>query len=462
MKRELRKSSRLSDSVPCVLSALGLVLMSGQARADELGSLKQQLEVLQDKIEHLEKNQTRHEQARKELETKVEKAAAPANAVTAGDLKGSFKLPGSNTSVNIGGFIKGDVIISSRSAGGQNALGDQFLLPSAIPVGPAAGANEKNQTTLTARQSRLSIRTSTPTGFGPLTTLLEGDFYGASLAGGTGIPNSAGDELVSGRNALSLRHAYGTIGNLGVGQYWTAFENPAALPETLDFGGPVGEIFIRQPQVRWTQPFQGGSWEASIESPESAIVNNTVTLRPDDDRYPDVVGRVNLLKTAVGDFWGGVLVRNIRIDQPGLTDSQWGAAGQVGGVIPTFGKDDFRFWINYGNVIGRYQELGFFPDGILVNSRIELADVISGLVSYRHWWTPTWRSSLVLSASHADNPEGTPGGVNKQARSAHVNLIWSPVTQVNLGVEYIYGRREVESGLSGNLNRAQFSATYLF
>lgn len=452
------------------LRALGVmsvsVLLAAPARGGEINDLKRQLEVLQEKIEQVEQNQSKQKEAQRELETKVETAAV----VTAGDTKGSFKLPGLNTSVTIAGFIKGDVVFSSRSAGGQNNLGDQFLLPSSIPVGPTAGANEKNQLTLTARQSRLAVRTSTPTPFGAFTTLLEGDFYGASLAGGGagGIANSAGDELVSGRNALSLRHAYGTIGNLGVGQFWTAFENFAALPETLDFGGPVGEIFIRQPQVRWTQPFQGGNWEVSLESPEAAIANGATILRPDDDRYPDLVGRVNLLKTKYGDFWASALVRNIRIDQPGFTDSQWGAAGQIGGIIPiasvfpAAGKDDFRVWLNLGNAIGRYQELGFFADGVLVNGQVDLPEVISGFVAYRHYWTPVVRSSLVLSASHADNPDGTAGTINKDAQSAHLNLIWSPIAPVDLGAEYIYARRETENGLSGNLNRVQFSAKYTF
>lgn len=456
MKRKSRQRLALA------LAAFGIPVIV-PVQAEDVGSLKRQLEVLQEKIGQIEQSQARQEQARRELETKVEEKTSAANIITKGDSRGSFRLPGLDTSLTIGGYVKGDVIISSRSAGGQNSIGDQFLLPSTIPVGPNAGDSEDKQTTLTARQSRAFIRTATPTPFGALTTLIEGDFYGASLAGGTGIPNSAGDELVSGRNALSLRHAYATLGNLGAGQFWTAFENPAALPETLDFGGPVGEIFIRQPQVRWTQPFPGGSWEFSLESPEAAIASGATLLRPDDDRYPDIVGRVNLLKTAYGDFWGGVLVRNIRIDQTIADDDEWGLAGQVGGIVPVgTGKDDFRFQLQFGEVVGRYQELGFFPDGILINGEVELSDVISGFAAYRHWWTPEWRSTLALSAAYADHPSGAAGLVNQESQSAHLNLIWSPVPRVNLGVEYIYARREVENGLSGNLNRGQFSAQYTF
>lgn len=218
--------------------------------------------------------------------------------------------------------------------------------------------------------------------------------------------------------------------------------------------------------MRWTQPFKGGNWELSLENPESAIATSAGTvLRPDDDRYPDIVARVNFLKTAYGDLWGSVLVRNIRIDQAGTADNKWGAAGQLGIILPiktSTGTDDFKAVVNFGNVVGRYQELGFFADGILVNNQLELSNVVSGFAAYRHFWSPKWRSSLVASASRANHPTGTSGTLNKSAQSLHANLIWSPFSAVDLGVEYIYGQREIQSGLSGSLNRVQFSGTYRF
>ena len=88
--------------------------------------------------------------------------AAPGNAVTAGATKGSFKLPGADTSVTIGGYVKLDAIFSDKSVG-VDSVGDQQLNASLIPVGPAAGTHKKDQVTLHARQTRLSLATSTPT-----------------------------------------------------------------------------------------------------------------------------------------------------------------------------------------------------------------------------------------------------------------------------------------------------------
>jgi hypothetical protein len=68
----------------------------------------------------------------------------------------------------------------------------------------------------------------------------------------------------------------------------------------------------------------------------------------------------------------------------------------------------------------------------------------------------------VLSTASESNPAGAPDNTNKSTASAHANLIWSPVTNADLGVEYIYADRKTEDGLKGHLNRLQASAKYAF
>jgi len=122
--------------------------------------------------------------------------------------KATFQLPGTDTSVTLGGYIKLDAILSDKSAG-VDSVGDQMLNPNLIPVGPDAGAHKTNQVTFHARQSRLSLGTSTPTSRGDLTTYLEGDFFGD-------LPN--GNETSTNSSGFRLRHAYGTLGGFSAGQ----------------------------------------------------------------------------------------------------------------------------------------------------------------------------------------------------------------------------------------------------
>ena len=418
--------------------ALGLGTLATGANADALQDLKAQVDVLLKKVAELEQKQV---------------AAAPANAVTGGASKGSFKLPGSDTSVTLGGYVKLDAIYSDKS-GGVGTTADQEFEPGSIPVGPLAGDNERHQIKLHARQSRLNVKTSTPTVWGDMNTLLEFDLFGAS-----------GNESVSNSSNVRLRHAYGSLGRLLAGQTWSTFMDVGALPETLDFGGPAGSIFVRQAQLRWTQPFAGGQWSVALENPESVVTLPTgASFRADDDHAPDLAGNINF-NTTMGRYSITGLVRQIRVDSanaPASQNQKWGGAIGFNGVIPTFGKDDARFSANVGNAIGRYSA-GFFTDGILdAGGRIDLPTQWTAITSYRHFWSDQLRSTAALSGLHSSNPSGTFGSVNKSAQSAHVNLIWSPVANANLGVEYIYGRRQTEDGQTGKLNRLQTSAQYVF
>lgn len=48
---------------------------------------------------------------------------------------------------------------------------------------------------------------------------------------------------------------------------------------------------------------------------------------------------------------------------------------------------------------------------------------------------------------------GTGGrGLNKELINSHVNLIWNPVPFVDLGIEYTWAHRVVQSNLNGDMN----------
>jgi hypothetical protein len=424
--------------------AAALLSFATSARADATSDLKAQVDILLKRVSELEKAAAMPAAGR---------PAEPA-AVTAGATKGSFRLPGSDTSVTIGGYVKLDAVFTSKSAGvGSSA--DQELEAPSIPVGPTAGANEGNQLKLHARQSRLFFKTATPTAYGELGTYLEMDLYGA-----------AGNESVSNSHGLRLRHAYGTLGGLLAGQTWTTFSDPATYPDTVDFGGPVGTIFARQAQVRWTQKFAGGQWSVALENPETVVaLPDGSSFRADDDRVPDIAGNVHF-DTAAGKFSIAGLLRQVRLDSatsPPSRDQKWGGGIGINGVVPAGGKDDVRLSAYYGNALGRYT-VGFFPDGILdARGALSLANQWTLSAAYRHFWSDTVRSTVAVSALESNNPQETRiAAANKSAQSAHLNVIWSPVPATNLGLEYIYARRETEGGLSGHINRIQASAQYAF
>lgn len=452
----------------------------------EIKALKSQAEQSNARISELEKqlNQSRAEQqaAAKQPTNVAQASVAPSSsaatpakdakasdkpAVTVGDIKGTFKIPGTDTSIGLGGFVKMDALFASTSAG-QDKLGDQQSVYSQIPVGSMPG--EHSQTTFVAKDSRLWFKSFTPSNWGDINTYVEFDFYGAP-ATYTYTPR--------------LRHAYGSLGNFLAGQTWTTFTNTASIPDHLDSGVSAGAIAnLRQPLIRWTQPFKWGDTpvelQAALESPRSllwlpASPNLTTTdpntdsyfTAPNADRYPDLVARLNY-----NPEWGSLslaaLGRNLRYtnNTTSLQKEKWGGGINLAGKINTVGLDNVRFMAHLGKGISRYiTTSNTFEDAALSSTgNMQLVTTYGGLLSYQHWWTKQWRSSLTYGFSHADQPLFANGMLmlNQQVQSLHANLLWSPVSQTVMGVEYVYATRELLDGRNGDLHRIQFSARYNF
>jgi hypothetical protein len=459
-KEEKRKGRRMTARgvwwlVLLLMTVWGLMPVYAND-ATTLEELKQQLEVLQQKVAAMEAQKAVEAQQAAELEAQKAAAAkeAETHLVNRGPGPGTFnfRLPDIDTDVRLGGFVKLDAVYSDVGAG-SNSDCDRFFCPGKIYVGPSA-LEPSEKLVFTAKQSRLFLTTRTGTAMGDLKVHVEGDIYGA-----------AGNQKVSNSDSWRVRHAYGELGNFMAGQNWSTFMNAGVLPETMDFGGPAGQIFVRQAQVRWTQPFDWGNLQLAAENPETWVIDGRtgVSNSYDTERVPDVVGRVNY-NCDFGKFSLALMGRELRIDDNDIADDNtYGGAVSVAGVVPTFGKDDFRFMLNYGDALGRYMWSNFEDAYLDEDGEIEGLEQWGGFVAYRHFWLDNLRSSLVYAYAEADNDTDAVGDeVNKRFQSVHANLVWSPVSQVNLGLEYLWGQRELENNDDGELNRVQFSAQYLF
>jgi hypothetical protein len=386
--------------------------------------------------------------------------------VTLGDVKGTFKIPGTDTSLGFGGFVKLDVNFSSVSAGSPNSssFGDQYL---SIPQIPISHQGENSQLVFNARESRFWLKSFTPSQWGDINTYVEMDFYGSA---GTYTPR--------------LRHAYGSFGNFLAGQTWTTFLNELAIPDTLDNNGSVGMSKFRQPLVRWTQPFKvlNSAFELQLaaESPNSTLWTSSDWTKAmavtspyltydgltatGDDRYPDMIARLNY-KPSWGNLSLAAMGRQIRNtnNTTGAVREAWGGGVTVAGKVNVFELDNIRFTLNYGNVIGRYSSVNKLEDAALDSTgNLHLVNVHSAVVAYQHWWDKAWRSTFAYGFEQADQPDFVTATMSRQAQSIHANLLWSPLPQATVGIEYIYGTRQLIDGLNGNLSRAQFSTRYNF
>ncbi|MFC6632738.1 DcaP family trimeric outer membrane transporter [Microbulbifer taiwanensis] len=368
--------------------------------------------------------------------------------------------PAQGTQIEIGGFMKLDSIFSDYSDGNSASagIGEDFLVPSTIPVGGEGGDNRFDSH---AKSSRLFIKSRTAVAGGQVNTHLEID----AMASGQG------DERISNSYAQRLRHAYvdwqmDERNSLLAGQTWSTFFNVGALPEGMDFVGPVGTIFERQPQLRYTRKMGSGSLQMAAENPATTLYNGSENPY-DDGGAPDLVVRYN---NGAGDFSYSVasMSRELAYDSGTDIESVRGYAISVSGKYQ-FGRDDIRFMLSSGNALGRYMGLNSYRAGIIeADGEIELIDQSGGYIALRHFWNDEWRSNLVLSASEADNPDSVSDATASAYRSMHLNLLYSPIPKMTLGGEYIFASKEVENGSGaladdeGELQRLQFSVKYVF
>lgn len=355
------------------------------------------------------------------------------------------------TRFSYGGFIKVNNALSDYSDGnpGPAALIRDFNVPGAIPVG---GVGESATFDSHAKYSRFWFRTDT--------VLDNGDKLGSYFEMDFGVP-TGGDERVTNRYNPSLRRGFLTYNNWLFGQEWSNFMELGALPESTDFLGPSeGMVFNRQSQIRYTS----GPWSVSIENPESVIkpFGGGARIVTDENTVPDLTARYSH-KAAWGFLSVAGIARQIRYDTPTGSDSVNGFGVSLTGKV-MFGQDDLRFMATAGSGLGRYIGINLFEDAVIDGrGDLDALDVFAAYASYRHVWGGTWRSNFTLGYASVDNDSVLTGlGANAEASSARVNLFWSPAPKFDLGVELSTGKRELENGTSGTMNRLDFQAKYSF
>ncbi len=171
--------------------------------------------------------------------------------------------------------------------------------------------------TLTASASRLETDFRTPTPFGQLRAFVSGDFAGSN-------------------RTYRLRHAFGQWRGVLIGQTWSAFSDPEAEPDGLDFEGLNAISLFRQPGIRWTKPLNDRTeFAIALENPAPDITGASGV-----NQIPDLIARVRF------NAWRGPLgpphpVWRRRSYAAGAADAAdpWG-----GERPPERGPIDGRLW----------------------------------------------------------------------------------------------------------------------
>ncbi len=364
--------------------------------------------------------------------------------------KGSFAVEGLKTRFKIGGFAELDVIHDSDAIASKG----QFVTATIATRDATKTQGADGQTSFSINPTRLVVETRTPVDQHRLTTFVSMDFYGDAL-GVTPDPR--------------LRQGYGEItnilfgGDLLAGQAWTTFADLQAFPDVLDFQGPNSFFGTRQPLIRWTKGVGDGlKLMVAAETPDNHIVQGADTLTA----WPDGVLSIAWDRASV-HLMGSLVARDLRASlDNGSTQTAFGWGGSVSGKVgvPFIGEKDFMtFSATYGEGIG--SNINDQPPDAVFDSagtRLEAIPVFGWFLSYEHWWSDRFNSTIVYGALDVDNQDAQPADSFDSSQYASGNLVWMPNHRWLLGVEGLWGERVDKDGASGSDFRTQFTTRFSF
>ena len=323
-----------------------------------------------------------------------------------------------------------------------------------------------NSTFAGVRQSRLGVRSSTPTALGDLKTTFEFELFG------TGV-----DE---GQTTFRLRHAYGELGAFGAGQTWSPFMDPDVFPNSLEYWGPTGMVFFRNVQVRWMPIAGGHDVVVALERPgasgDAGIYADRVELQNVRPRFPlpDFSGAYKYSQD-----WGYVraagILRVLKWDD--VLDDQFDLSGDATGWglnlssnLKAGKSDTIRLQLVFGEGIQNYMNDSPTDIGIVNNPGNTRTPIggepipIVGIVAFLdHAWNERFSSAIGYSSQDNDNTAQQGANAFKAGRYALGNLLYYPAPNVMVGGEFQWGRREnFSDGFSSDGVKVQFSFRYNF
>jgi hypothetical protein len=326
-------------------------------------------------------------------------------------------------------------------------LGSNTFTPIDIPV----GREQDGETAffMRANQSRLGIDISQQTPIGDGFGRLELDFLGSGAT-------------------ARVRHAFGGMGPVLVGQTWSTFSDVNSLPLTVDLDGPSSSVAERTVQIRYTREIDESFVMAvGVESPKLEVDEpDTLTLRPAFQTFPDVAAWTRH-RAGWGHLQISGVLRSISVrNAAGNLDVLAGYGGLFSGRVGLAGEDALLFQAVLGSGIskfitafaGRNLDVIFNP----ISGEFETLGVGGGYASYDRVWTETLHSYFTAGLISIFNKIYEEDSAFNHAEYVSANLFWDPGHGGRVGLEYTFGRRVNKDQQDGIANRIAFIFYYDF
>src|SRR6516165_2787304 len=358
-----RRDLRTATAVGAVVA---LLISLPVALADELADLRANQELLQKRIDQL--SQAPPQAAPFVPGFGPETIAKPTGLpVSGGSFPRSFLIPGTDTSLRIGGFANLNVLwwingaSQSGQLNGQGGINNQTFFDgqggtgnlASIPLQNSINRSRGESFDMSPRVSRFLLDARTPSAWGEIKAYLEMDF----AYNNTNV-NQSNASASTQAFYTRLRKAYGTFAGFEGGVDVGIMHDPDADPELADFGGGAASNGRgRETQVKYTyQGPYGTVFVVGAENPVPRLNGPFGQVDIDTNQIPNIAacsvtgsgGTLSALTPASNACLGSSAffsplretmpewIATARINQP------WGHL-QLGGVIRTDTLDDGQY-----------------------------------------------------------------------------------------------------------------------
>ena len=432
MRLALNKKPFIAQSL--ALSVAALMMTTTHAATKE----QQELAQLRAEVAELKALMQQQQQVQQQQAVQIQQVKAQPAPVKAESPLSSFKSK-SGADINLYGFVRGDANYIIEGAD------DDFNKVA------SSDGQTKDKLRATAKTTRLGLDFNTNVG-------------GDNKLGGKVEVDFASLDNAKSEN-LRIRHAYLTLNNWLFGQTTSSFASVHA-PEMIDFNTNIGGsgASARVPQVRYSQKLA-----PATQLFVSAEEGNSKATKDGDLSYrlPVLTAKVTQgFAEGKGLASARALVEHYKSEAANDDKTGWGAALGANYQVAEPLKVSADVAYMKGNSNHLYGSNSAYS---VVGNSIEQNEAVAVQVGATYNFSPKLRSTLAYGALFADDGTDFARVANKpdtkeneKVQQAWINFIYSPVKPVDLGIEYINGKRDTFAGNSYKDNRVGLMAKYSF
>lgn len=250
------------------------------------------------------------------------------------------------------------------------------------------------------------------------------------------------------------------------------------FPNVVDYWGPTGMVFVRNPQIRFTF-FDKNGWNAAValEHPSDDIDPGNIRLIDPDiaaniqsnEELPDLTAAIRY-----GGDWGHVrlagILRKVGFETRGTENNEPSGHKTGWGVNATtaikLGFATPRLGVVYGRGIATYMNDGgmdlapavstiLVPPNIILVPRAEAVKLLGVSAYVDLQWSKQLSSAIGYSFTKVDNTNFQEATAFHRGDYASANLLWAPADNVLTGAEVLWGKRTDNDGDEGTDWRLQ-------